>query len=694
MKNPKLLRQISDYTLSFKNLIVLFLLFGYFCVNGQMANTTETFTTTPGSARIIPFGVTNITVGIWGGGGAGGGCSANNNNAGGGGAGGSYTFSVLPCNPFDSVYVIIGAGGLGVSGGAGGAGGFSRVTVRNGAIISSATANGGLGGGLGSGNNGAGAGAATTIGVTHNGGAGAAGTGTGGGASGGGGGGAGSGGSGSNANASIGGIGGIGVTPGGNGANGSATAGNGTSATALSGGGAGARNGGGGVARTGGNGFRGQVIIFYGASCSNGTITLTSAMGTDNQNFCLGNALTNITYSVGGDSTAATLSAGAFPNGVMGSFNAGVYTITGTPTEFGIFNYTITTTGSDPCSEASVNGTITVLEVPQATFATVSDITVSCETIPTESSLSYTNNNMVCPISGTALSAITGGPLNICGATFTETWTFTDQFGRTSTRTRNITTSPAPIAAFTLPLPQDITIDCASGAPSPSALAYSNGLMTSCQISGSVNSTFSGGPFDACGSTLTESWTYTDACNRPITHSRAITIDDNIAPSITLLGIPNITISPCSNTYNDAGATAEDNCLGDITNDIVVNNPLSAMQPFAYVPGVYTITYNVSDNCNNMATQVTRTVTVSPYATKADGNYGSVSTWEGECIPPNPIPNGVTVNISHNVTNIGTLTNNGIITSSLPFTNEGTYQGNGTFQGPEFINNGIVNPGN
>jgi len=440
MKNPKLLRQISDYTLSFKNLIVLFLLFGYYCVNGQMAGQTVTYTTTPGNL-FIPAGVTNITVGVWGGGGAGGGCTANNNNSGGGGAGGSYSFGVLACNPGDSLRVIVGAGGLGASAAAGGNGGQSSVQIYwNGIPIS---ANGGQGGAAGSGGNGAGAGGIETIGGTWNGGAGAAGTGTGSGASGGGGGGAGSGGSGGAGMTTTGGIGGIGFTPGGNGANGSGTAGNGASATTLSGGGAGARNGGGGIARAGGDGFRGQVIIFYGG-CDDGTLLLTSAMGTDNQNFCLGSDLTDITYSVGGDATGATLSSGAFPDGVAGSFNAGVYTITGTPTEFGIFNYTISTTGSNPCNEASVSGTITV----------------------------------------------------------------------------------------------------------------------------------------------------------------------------------------------------------------------------------------------------------SPYATIADGNYNNPATWAGGCVPPNPIPNGVTVSITHNLTNTGTLTNNGIIMSSLPFTNTGTYQGNGTFEGPDFINNGIVNPGN
>ena len=60
------------------------------------------------------------------------------------------------------------------------------------------------------------------------------------------------------------------------------------------------------------------------------TIMLTSAGGTDAQAICINTPLTDITYSIGGGATAASITSGTLPNGVSGSFTAGVFTITGT----------------------------------------------------------------------------------------------------------------------------------------------------------------------------------------------------------------------------------------------------------------------------------------------------------------------------------------------------------------------------
>ena len=91
---------------------------------------------------------------------------------------------------------------------------------------------------------------------------------------------------------------------------------------------------------------------------ANSTIALLSATGTNTQTICINNLLTNITYTIGGGGTGASITAGALPAGVTGSFNAGVFTISGTPTASGTFNYTVTTAG--PCVNTALSGTITV----------------------------------------------------------------------------------------------------------------------------------------------------------------------------------------------------------------------------------------------------------------------------------------------------------------------------------------------
>ena len=47
------------------------------------------------------------------------------------------------------------------------------------------------------------------------------------------------------------------------------------------------------------------------------------------------------------------------PTGMIGAFSAGNFTISGTPTISGTFNYTVTTTGNS-CTVATATGTITV----------------------------------------------------------------------------------------------------------------------------------------------------------------------------------------------------------------------------------------------------------------------------------------------------------------------------------------------
>jgi hypothetical protein len=89
---------------------------------------------------------------------------------------------------------------------------------------------------------------------------------------------------------------------------------------------------------------------------ADGTVTLTSAPGTDNQTVCINTPIINITYAVGGSGTGGSVS--GLPAGVTGTFAGGVITISGTPTVAGVFNYSVSTTG--PCVAPSVNGTITV----------------------------------------------------------------------------------------------------------------------------------------------------------------------------------------------------------------------------------------------------------------------------------------------------------------------------------------------
>ena len=105
--------------------------------------------------------------------------------------------------------------------------------------------------------------------------------------------------------------------------------------------------------------------------------------------------------------------------------------------------------------------------------------------------------------------------------------------------------------------------------------------------------------------TYTVTYDVSDANNNDAVQViRTVNVEDTTIPVITLTGDATVTIEVGS-TYTDAGATAQDNYDGDITDDIVT---VSTVDTEAV--GTYTVTYDVSDANNNDAVQVIRTVNV------------------------------------------------------------------------------------
>jgi len=100
---------------------------------------------------------------------------------------------------------------------------------------------------------------------------------------------------------------------------------------------------------------------------ANNTITLTSAIGTDAQNLCASAAITNITYATTGATSASVT---GLPTGVTGNWASNVFTISGTPTQSGTFNYTVTMTGGCTGGTNTASGSIDVTPAPAAPSAT------------------------------------------------------------------------------------------------------------------------------------------------------------------------------------------------------------------------------------------------------------------------------------------------------------------------------------
>jgi hypothetical protein len=90
-------------------------------------------------------------------------------------------------------------------------------------------------------------------------------------------------------------------------------------------------------------------------------------------------------------------------------------------------------------------------------------------------------------------------------------------------------------------------------------------------------------------------------------------------PLIRLLGSTPIQLT-VEDTYTDAGATAVDAIDGDLTELIIVNNPVDTS-----VLGTYTVTYKVTDSSGIAAAPVTRSVVVEARAGTGGGGGGSAA---------------------------------------------------------------------
>lgn len=101
-------------------------------------------------------------------------------------------------------------------------------------------------------------------------------------------------------------------------------------------------------------------------------------------------------------------------------------------------------------------------------------------------------------------------------------------------------------------------------------------------------------------------YSVTDSSGNTEVAERIIKYDDPIAPELTLIGENKITINQ-GDTYIEKGASAIDNCDGNITEKIVISGAVDAK-----TAGTYTIKYFVTDN-NGNGSEVVRTVVVKEF---------------------------------------------------------------------------------
>lgn len=267
---------------------------------------------------------------------------------------------------------------------------------------------------------------------------------------------------------------------------------------------------------------------------------------------------------------------------------------------------TYTWTHTDQCNRTTTHvQNITILPIPQASFVNPpADITVNCNQVPTSApSLQVKNNDLNCPINA-SVTPTQSGSATQCGGTITYTWTHTDQCGRTITHTQSVTVTPILAPSFVNP-PANITVTCDMIPTSGATLVAANND-PNCPINANVTPTQSGSATQ-CGGTIMYTWTYTDVCNRTITHSQTVTVTP-LPPPAFVNPPANITVTCDMIPTSGAVLVATNNYPNCPINANVTPTQSGSA---TICGGTITYTWTFTDQCNRTITH-TQTVTVTP----------------------------------------------------------------------------------
>ena len=290
--------------------------------------------------------------------------------------------------------------------------------------------------------------------------------------------------------------------------------------------------------------------------------------------------------------------------GAPGTFASNVWTSDPIPasTPYGAGTpYEITFTDANECTPLIITGDAPMcceLEItcPQAVTITCgTSIDPSVTGIPT---VLKSCGNTSYDYKDGVISACTNGV-----KTFTRTFTVTDVQGNKKTCTQQISIKDDKKPVFNEALPADLTVSCASEVPAAVSLTATDNC-------GNAKVTFNQTKVDgSCVNnfTLTRVWTATDECGNFVSHTQTITVQDEIAPSIST-NAQNKTVQCSSTGYQtefnawlatNGGAIATDNC-GTVTWSN--NGATAAFLSTCGNAGSITVTFTATDACGNIST--------------------------------------------------------------------------------------------
>jgi VCBS repeat-containing protein len=185
---------------------------------------------------------------------------------------------------------------------------------------------------------------------------------------------------------------------------------------------------------------------------------------------------------------------------------------------------------------------------------------------------------------------------------YTLTYTVSDSAGNTADPvTRQVVVADSTKPVLSLVGGAEVLHELGTAYTDAGAIASDNidgDLSASIVITGEVNVQTPG--------TYTLTYTVSDSAGNtadPVT--RQVVVADSTKPVLSLVGGAEV-LHELGTAYTDAGATASDNIDGDLSASIVITGEVNVQ-----TPGIYTLTYTVSDSAGNTADPVTRQVVVA-----------------------------------------------------------------------------------
>jgi gliding motility-associated-like protein len=423
------------------------------------------------------------------------------------------------------------------------------------------------------------------------------------------------------------------------------------------------------------------VITANSCNFTGGTVTLVDPLTTmvlssanDAQTVCINTAISDIVYTTTNGATDVT--ATGLPAGVTGSYNAGTFTISGTPTASGTFNYTVTTVGG--CGTVTLNGTITVNPLTTMVLSSANDAQTVCINTAISDIVYTTSGATDVTLTGLLPAGVTGsynaGTFTISGTpTASGTFNYTvTTVGGCGTVTLNGTITVNPLTTMVLSSANDAQTVCINTAISNIVYTATNGAtdVTVTGLPAGVTGSYNAGTFTISG-TPTASGTF----NYTVT-----TVGG--CGTVTLNGT--ITVNPLTTMVLSSANDAQTVCINTAISNIVYATNGATNVTVTGLPAGVTGSYNAG------------TFTISGTPT-ASGTFNYTVTTVGGCgtvtlngtITVNPLTTMVlssandaqTVCINTAISNIVYTTTNGatnVTVTGLPAGVTGSYNA-GTF---------------